>query len=267
MSNTIANNDDLSGVLTVANTAQTTANTAQTTANSAQTTANTANSSSNSFLHGGTLSGGSISLTGGTTVFGNSVTYNANTSGVSIAGGNWNCSAQFTGTISPNPSFTIGGGTFSGSNLSVSGTLSKGGGSFFIDHPLAPTEKYLYHSFVESPDMLNIYNGTILADASGNATVTLPDWFEALNQSFQYQLTCIGSYAPVYVSSEISQNSFTISGATPGLKISWQVTGVRQDPFANANRIIVEVDKAPEDQGLYLHPEAYGQPPEMGIKP
>src|SRR5262249_61136694 len=42
-------------------------------------------------------------------------------------------------------------------DVSISGNLSKGGGSFKIDHPLDPENKYLYHSFVESPDMKNIH--------------------------------------------------------------------------------------------------------------
>ncbi|HEY3242950.1 MAG TPA: hypothetical protein VGM03_06310, partial [Phycisphaerae bacterium] len=46
-------------------------------------------------------------------------------------------------------------GYFSG-NVNVTGTLSKGFGTFKIDHPLDPENKYLYHSFVESPDMKNI---------------------------------------------------------------------------------------------------------------
>jgi hypothetical protein len=54
-------------------------------------------------------------------------------------------------------------GNFSG-NVSVSGSLSKGGGSFKIDHPLDPANKYLYHSFVESPDMKNIYDGVATLD-------------------------------------------------------------------------------------------------------
>jgi hypothetical protein len=37
-------------------------------------------------------------------------------------------------------------------NLTVNGTLAKGSGSFVIDHPLDPANKYLYHSFVESPE-------------------------------------------------------------------------------------------------------------------
>ena len=61
-------------------------------------------------------------------------------------------------------------GVFSGKAL-VTGNLSKGGGSFKIDHPLDPANKYLYHSFVESPDMMNVYNGNVTTDAKGEATV------------------------------------------------------------------------------------------------
>jgi len=56
----------------------------------------------------------------------------------------------------------------------VTGNLSKSGGSFQIDHPLDPANRYLYHSFVESPDMKNIYDGNVTTDTSGHATVTLP---------------------------------------------------------------------------------------------
>jgi len=144
--------------------------------------------------------------------------------------------------------------------VDVIGTLSKGGGSFKIDHPLDPANKYLYHSFVESPDMKNIYDGTITTDGAGLATVTLPDWFEALNRDFRYQLTVIGQFAQAIVASEISGNQFSIRTDKPSVKVSWQVTGVRQDAFANANRIPVEVEKAPADRGRYLYPEVIGAP-------
>ena len=62
------------------------------------------------------------------------------------------------------PTTRRGAGRFTG-DVAISGTLSKGGGSLKIDHPLDPENKYLYHSFVESPDMMNIYNGTITTDA------------------------------------------------------------------------------------------------------
>jgi hypothetical protein len=152
-----------------------------------------------------------------------------------------------------------------GGDFDISGLLSKGGGSFKIDHPLDPENKFLYHSFVESPDMLNIYNGTVTLDANGRARVELPDWFEALNSDFRYQLTCIGGFAPVYVAGKVSGNAFEVAGGTAGLEVSWQVTGVRKDPFAQAQRIQVEVEKTAEEKGYYLYPAAYGVGKERGI--
>jgi len=144
--------------------------------------------------------------------------------------------------------------------VAVVGTLSKGGGSFMIDHPLDPANKYLYHSFVESPDMKNIYDGTITTDGAGLATVTLPNWFEALNRDFRYQLTVIGQFAQAIVAGEVANNQFRIQTDKPNVEVSWQVTGIRQDAFANANRIPIEVEKAPADRGRYLYPEAIGAP-------
>jgi hypothetical protein len=148
-------------------------------------------------------------------------------------------------------------GYFNG-NVTVTGTLSKGAGSFKIDHPLDPENKWLYHSFVESPDMMNIYNGNVILDEKGEAVVKLPDYFEALNKDYRYQLTCIGEFAPVYISEEINNNQFKIAGGKKGMIVSWQVTGIRKDPFANAHRIIPEVDKSIEEKGKYIHPKEYG---------
>ena len=156
-------------------------------------------------------------------------------------------------------------GYFNGHVL-VSGNLYKGGGGFKIDHPLDPDNKYLNHSFVESPDMMNIYNGNIVLDENGEAWVELPEWFEALNRDFRYQLTPIGAPMPnLYIAQEIQGNRFKIAGGEPGMKVSWQVTGIRHDPWAEANRIPVEEEKPPEERGTYLHPEAYGLPETMGL--
>ena len=155
-------------------------------------------------------------------------------------------------------------GWFQG-NVNVSGTLSKSGGSFKIDHPLDPANKYLSHSFVESPDMLNIYNGNITTDARGYATVTLPEWFEALNRDFRYQLTVIGSFARVMVAEEVRDNAFVIRTSNPNVKVSWQVTGIRRDAWAEANRIPVEEPKPDAEVGSYLHPELYGAPIELRV--
>jgi hypothetical protein len=147
----------------------------------------------------------------------------------------------------------------SNGNLTVTGNLSKGSGSFRIDHPLDPANKYLSHSFVESPDMMNIYNGVAVLDTEGNATVVLPDYFQALNSDFRYQLTAIGAPGPnLYIAKEISANRFKIAGGKPGAKVSWQVTGVRQDAYAQAHRIKVEEEKPAQEKGHYLHPELFG---------
>jgi len=153
-------------------------------------------------------------------------------------------------------------------DVHVLGTLSKSSGSFKIDHPMDPENKYLSHSFVESPDMMNIYNGVIHLDADGNAVVELPGYFETLNRDFRYQLTAIGASMPgLFIESEISSNSFAISGGVPNGRVSWEVTGVRQDPTANAHRIIVEEDKPEQHRGKYLDPTAYGLDDEHAIHP
>lgn len=93
-------------------------------------------------------------------------------------------------------------------DVDIVGNVSKSAGSFKIDHPLDPARKYLYHSFVESPDMKNVYDGNIVTDGAGSATVTLPDWFESLNSDFRYQLTVIGQFAHATIGSEINNNRF-----------------------------------------------------------
>jgi hypothetical protein len=150
-------------------------------------------------------------------------------------------------------------GDFTG-NVSVSGTLSKGGGSFRIDHPLDPENKYLLHSFVESPDMMNIYNGNIVTGKDGLATVELPEWFDTLNRDFRYQLTVIGQFAQAIVSRKVEGNRFEIRTSLPQVEVSWQLTGIRQDAWAEKHRIPVELDKSPQERGKFLHPEAFGQP-------
>lgn len=149
------------------------------------------------------------------------------------------------------------GNGFLAGNLVVTGTVSKGGGSFKIDHPLDPLNKSLSHSFVESPDMMNIYNGVAKLDTEGQALVSLPDWFESLNGDFRYLLTAIAAPQPeLYIAEEIHGNRFRIAGGKPGAKVSWQVTGIRHDAYANAHRIRVEEDKPATARGSYMHPEA-----------
>jgi hypothetical protein len=156
-------------------------------------------------------------------------------------------------------------GYFEG-NVYVTGLVFQaGGGLIQIDDPLDPANKYLSHSSVESPNMMNIYNGNVSTDSSGTAIVTLPTWFEALNTEFRYQLTTIGQPAHAWIGSEVLNHTFVIKSDKPNVKVSWQVTGIRQDAWANAHRIPVEVDKAPRDQGHYIHPELFGHEGEPSI--
>jgi hypothetical protein len=160
-------------------------------------------------------------------------------------------------------------GSFDGSkngDLTVTGTILKGGGGFRIDHPLDPENRYLSHSFVESPDMLNIYNGNVTTNSNGDATALLPDYFEALNQDFRYQLTVIGQFAQAMVSGEVNNNQFLIKTDKPNVKVSWQITGIRKDLFANTHRLVVEEDKPADERGMYLHPQAHGKPETQSVE-
>jgi hypothetical protein len=158
-------------------------------------------------------------------------------------------------------------GDFAG-DVVIAGTLNANVKNFRIDHPLDPANKYLYHSSVESSEMIDIYTGNVTLDTNGEAWVKLPDWFEALNRDFRYQLTPIGRPGPgtlLYIAEEISGNQFKIAGGSPALKISWQVTAIRQDAYAKAHPTQVEVEKQGEERGKYIHPELFGQPETMGV--
>ena len=156
-------------------------------------------------------------------------------------------------------------GNFTGDVL-VSGTLSATTKHFKIDHPLDPANKYLVHASVESSEMKNIYDGNVTTDGDGHATVQLPDWFQALNTEFRYQLTVIGQFAQAIVAHKIENNRFEIKTSLPNVEVSWQVTGVRQDAYAQANPLVVEQEKDARTRGYYIRPELFGAPPEKQIK-
>src|SRR5580700_1108453 len=215
-------------------------------------TAETAYAGDGVYALGGTAGGGNDIAGSGISAYGGPAngTYADGGRGVNASGGNGGYvggdgvyAAGGNGGYAGDGIFAFPGsgaeayaGDFYG-DVDVSGTLSKTGGSFKIDHPLDPANKYLYHSFVESPDMKNIYDGTVVTDGSGAAIVTMPSWFEALNTDFRYQLTVIGQFAQAIVAAEIVNRSFIIKTSKPGVKVSWQVTGVRHDAWANAHRI------------------------------
>jgi hypothetical protein len=145
--------------------------------------------------------------------------------------------------------------------VSITGTMSATGTkNFRIDHPLDPANKYLYHASIESSEVLNLYSGNAVLDDSGEAVVQLPDWFEVINKDFRYQLTPVGAPGrDIYIAEEVSGGHFKIAGGKPGAKVSWQVSGVRNDAWEKAHPWAVEEDKG-ADRGHYLTPELYGAP-------
>lgn len=154
------------------------------------------------------------------------------------AGGNFIQHIRGDGAAYHSKDLTVGG-TITANNLNVTGEKH-----FMIDHPLDPQNKYLVHRSIESSDRLNFYNGNVKLDINGDAIVTLPDWFEELNEDFRYQLTAIGAPGPnLYVSTKIINNQFKISGGTKGMEVSWQVTGNRKDKYANGMPPEVEIIK------------------------
>ena len=156
-------------------------------------------------------------------------------------------------------------GNFSG-NLNVTGAIFAGTKDFRIDHPLDPANKYLTHASVESSEMMNIYTGNVTTDAQGDAIVSLPEWFEAENTDFRYQLTVVGQFAQAIVASEIASHRFQIKSSVPNVKVSWLVTGVRQDAYAKAHPLIVEQEKETRLRGFYIHPELHGASPEKQVE-
>lgn len=156
------------------------------------------------------------------------------------------------------PNDATGYGVYSNGDFGSSGTKS-----FMIDHPQDPENKFLKHFCMESPEVINFYRGTVRLDQNGNATIIMPDYFLSINVNFSYHLTPLGSPAPgLFVSKELSENSFEISGGTPGGKVSWSVYAQRNDPYLRMNpeSSKVEVEKRENQKGKYLIPELYSQP-------
>jgi hypothetical protein len=169
-----------------------------------------------------------------------------------VAGGAKDTVAGFYGFVAgshsviPSASY-INSAAFNGEAATASGQtrvgiLSKAAGAFVIDHPLDPGGKILNHFFVEGPEMLNIYRGSVMLGADGRTEVILPDYFSALNRSPMVQLTGVGT-SDVYLEEKVNGNRFAIGG-TPGAEVYWQVTGERRDVSAEVTRRLMPVEQS-----------------------
>jgi hypothetical protein len=81
-----------------------------------------------------------------------------------------------------------------------------------------------------------------------------------------FRSMAIGSPSPnLFLADEISNNRFKIAGGVENLKVSWQVTGTRKDPWARKYSVPVEQEKLDNERGYYLHPELYNQSEEQSL--
>ncbi len=163
--------------------------------------------------------------------------------------------------------FELGGG---GERMRIDNTTGKvwvngdftvlGAKAFTMDHPLDPTNKTLMHAAAESNEVINFYSGNITTDANGKALVSLPDYFEAINKDFRYQLTVIGTFAQAIISKEVINNKFEIATNQPNVKVSWEVKGVRNDAHMRKFPFKEIEEKTAAQKGHYVDPAAYNQP-------
>jgi hypothetical protein len=141
-------------------------------------------------------------------------------------------------------------------NLTILGALSKGSGSFKIDHPLESKKDthYLVHSFVESPQANNIYRGSVdLID--GQATVNLDEVSGMTDGTFVLLNTDIHVYTSNEsdwdaVKGSVSDNVLTIECQNPSstAKVNWLVIGERHDQH------MIETDWTDENGKVIVEP-------------
>jgi hypothetical protein len=186
----------------------------------------------------------------------------ASTEGVGVSGLATSATGVNYGVYGETTSLVDGFGVYS-----VGDSATTGLKLFQIDHPLDPDRKLLNHFSEEGPEPYLVYRGNATIAADGRATVSLPEYFDAINREPTYQLTPIGGPAVLYIAQEIADNRFVIGGGLPGMKVSWMVTGIRNDSFVRCYGARREVDKPKRDVGRYLHPELLGFPPSRSMRP
>jgi hypothetical protein len=178
-----------------------------------------------------------------------------------VGGVTYSTASSSYGVIGGEPSGGAGHAVFANGTLAATGTKS-----FQIDHPLSPETHYLNHFCTEGPEPYNVYRGTVVLDANGEAWVQLPDYFEAINRDPSYHLTAVGAPMPnLHVAVKIQNNRFKIAGGAPGKEVSWRVEAIRNDLWVQRYGYQTEQEKEDAIKGKYLSPELYGQPKERGI--
>ena len=135
--------------------------------------------------------------------------------------------------------------------LTVDGTVTKGGGSFKIDHPLeSKKDTYnLYHSFVESPKADLIYRGKVTL-TDGYATVNIDTAADMSEGTFEVLVKDVQCFTTNengwnFVKGTISGNILTIESDNTNCndEISWMVIGERNDKWFRESTMVDENGK------------------------
>jgi hypothetical protein len=155
------------------------------------------------------------------------------------------------------------------SDLTISGALSKGSGSFKIDHPLAEKSSthHLVHSFIESPWADLFYSGKVELE-NGTANINIDQKFGMTEGTFVAlcrEIRCFTSNETTWdaVRGKVNGNILTIEcqDATSNATVSWLVIGERKDKHMydtswtdNNGRVIIEPLKS-ESIDDYIGPQ------------
>jgi hypothetical protein len=127
--------------------------------------------------------------------------------------------------------------TINRSSVNVVGALSKGSGTFKIDHPLESKKDthHLVHSFVEGPRADLIYRGKVIL-VNGTAVVNIDETigmtegtFVALNRDVQCFTTNESGWDAIKGKVEGNILTITSQNTESTDEISWMVIGERQD--------------------------------------
>lgn len=191
---------------------------------------------------------------------------NGRPGGTGIFGGASNTTSANTGVWASSDSTANGANAlYCGGRFTATGSKA-----FRIDHPFDPANKYLLHYCAEGQVPLNIYAGIVTTDEHGYADVKLPNYFEAINKDFRYTLTVIDKsddFVLAKVVDEVKDNAFRIRTSKPGVKVSWEVKGTRNDAWMRAYGAPDEMDKPDNEVGSYQNPELYGMPNDLKLTP
>ncbi len=114
-----------------------------------------------------------------------------------------------------------------------------------------------------------MYTGNVVTDATGYATISLPDYFEEINKDPRYMLTVVNEggtdFVQAMVVQKVRSNRFVIRTSKPAIEVSWEVKAIRNDLWVRASGAPMQVEKQGLERGKYQHPELYGMPKEMSV--